>query len=80
MVEDNILFTNHLQENRKFQWRSWSATIPSVGKSPQISHLQTELNYLNLFKTYCIFSDLGGPPLGVDMDGWVEVWIGEGIE
>ena len=51
-------------------------TQPSVGESPQISHLQTELNYLNLFKTYCIFSDLGVPLgggcrwVGVGVDGW----------
>ena len=25
--EDDILFTNHLVGNKKFQWRSWSATI-----------------------------------------------------
>ena len=28
MVEDNILLTNHLVGNRKFQQRSWSATSP----------------------------------------------------
>ena len=39
------------------------------GESPQSLHLQTELNYLNLFKTYCIFSDLGVPLGGGG--GWV---------
>ena len=44
--------------------------------SPQIINLQTELNYLNLFKTYCIFSDLGGPPLvvGGAVGGGVGGW------
>ena len=49
-----------------------------MGESPQISHLQTELNYLNLFKTYCIFGDLGGPPLGVGVDGCG--WVGGGVD
>ena len=43
--------------------------------SPQIINLQTELNYLNLFKTYCIFSDLGDPPWWW-VGQWVEVWVG----
>ena len=44
--------------------------------SPQIINLQTELNYLNLFKTYCIFSDLGGFPLlvGRAVGGGVGEW------
>ena len=46
-----------------------------MGMSPQIINLQTELNYLNWFKTYCIFSDLG-----VGVGGWMEVWVGGGIE
>ena len=37
-----------------------------MGESPQILNLQTELKYLDLFKSYCIFTDLGPPtPRGV---------------
>ena len=50
---------------------------PTISEeSPQSLHLQTELNYLNLFKTYCIFSDLGVPLgggcgwVGGDVGGW----------
>ena len=54
---------------------------PSVGESPQISHLQIELNYLNLLKTYCIFSDLGVPPLGwMWVSGWRCGWVRNRIE
>ena len=31
----------------------------SWGESPQITNLHTELNYLDLFRIYCIFIDLG---------------------
>ena len=41
------------------------------------SHLQTELNYLNLFKTYCIFSNLGVPPWSGT--GWVCGGVGGGV-
>ena len=36
-------------------------THPRVGESPQISNLQMELKYLDSFKCYWIFTDLGGP-------------------
>ena len=50
---------------------------PSVGESPQISHLQIELNYLNLLKTYCILV-IWGFPLRY---GWVGGGVGGwGIE
>ena len=38
-----------------------------MGNSPQIPNLQTELKYLDSFKFYCVFTDLGGYPPG----GWV---------
>ena len=40
---------------------------PIGGGSPQISNVQTELKYLDSFKCYWIFTDLGGPPGG---GGW----------
>ena len=41
-----------------------------MGNFPQIPNLQTELKYLDLFKSYRVFTDLGGyPPGGVG--GWV---------
>ena len=46
-----------------------------VGESPQISNVQTELNYLNSFKVYWIFTDLMDAPLGVGVDGWVVVRV-----
>ena len=42
-----------------------------MGNSPQIPNLQTESKYLDSFKSYCIFTDLGGYPLG---GGWVGWW------
>ena len=33
-----------------------------VGNSPQIPNLQTESKYLNSFKSYRVFTDLGGTP------------------
>ena len=42
-----------------------------VGNSPQIPNLQTESKYLNSFKSYRIFTDLGGIPPG---GGWVGEW------
>ena len=36
-------------------------TNTSLYECPEIINLQTELNYLNLFKIYCIFSDFGPP-------------------
>ena len=38
-----------------------------MGNSPQIPNLLTESKYLDSFKSYCIFTDLGGYPPG----GWV---------
>ena len=35
-----------------------------MGNSPQIPNLLTELKYLDSFKFFCIFTDLGGYPLG----------------
>ena len=46
-------------------------TNTSLYECPEIINLQTELNYLNLFKIYCIFSDWGVPPWGW---GWVGGW------
>ena len=46
-----------------------------MGNSPQIPNLQTELKYLNSFKSYRIFTDLGGIPPG----GWVGGWVGMGL-
>ena len=43
-------------------------THPWVGNSPQIPNLQTESKYLDSFKSYRVFTDLGGTPLGVG--GW----------
>ena len=50
-------------------------THPWVGNSPQIPNLQTESKYLDSFKSYCIFTNLGG---GV---GWVGGWgwVGGGV-
>ena len=44
-------------------------TNPCVGKSPKISNLQTESNYLDWLKCYWIFTDSRGP-----LDGcwWVD--------
>ena len=42
-----------------------------MGNSPQIPNLQTESKYLDSFKSYCIFTNLGGYPPG---GGWVGVW------
>ena len=44
-----------------------------VGKSPQIPNLQMESKYLDSFKSYCIFTDLGGTPtwgVGVSVGGY----------
>ena len=46
-----------------------------MGNSPQIPNLQTESKYLDSFKSYCVFTDLGGPPPG----GWVGGWVGVGL-
>ena len=46
-------------------------THPWVGNSPHIPNLQTESKYLNSFKSYCVFTDLGGYPLGVGSGGGV---------
>ena len=43
---------------------------PWVGNSPQIPNLSTELKYLDSFKSYRVFTDLGGYPPG----GWVGGW------
>ena len=51
-------------------------THPWMGESPQISNLQTEWKYLNSFKCYWIFTDLGGPPGGGG--GWWCVKLGFG--
>ena len=40
---------------------------PWVGNSSQIPNLPTESKYLDLFKSYSVFTDLGGYPPG----GWV---------
>ena len=40
-----------------------------------ITNLQTELNYLNLSKAYCIFTDLGLPGSGVG-GRWVGGYLG----
>ena len=40
-----------------------------------ITNLQTELNYLNLLKTYCIFTDLGLPGSGAG-GRWVGGYLG----
>ena len=52
-------------------------THPWVGNSPQIPNLQTESKYLDSFKSYRIFTDLGGTPLG-GVGGWVGVGLGGG--
>ena len=44
-------------------------TYPWVGKSSQISNLQTELKYLDSFKLYYVLTDLGVPPWGNDVCG-----------
>ena len=52
-------------------------THPWVGNSPQIPNLQTESKYLDSFKTYCVFTDLGGsPPGGGWVGGWGWGWVG----
>ena len=43
-------------------------THPWVENSPQIPNLLTESKYLDLFKSYHVFTDLGGTPWG---GGWV---------
>ena len=45
-----------------------------MGNSPQIPNLQAESKYLDSFKSYCVLTDLGGPPPG----GWVGGWVGRG--
>ena len=47
-------------------------THPWVGNSPQIRNLQTELKYLDSFKSYRVFR--GGTPLGGGWVGWD--WVG----
>ena len=44
-----------------------------IKDSAEVPNLQTELNYLNLFKFYCIFSDLR-PPAAL-ASGWVGVGV-----
>ena len=70
------VYTNHKSSNRielsqllNFLWSYLSTHTPTHrwGESPQISNLQTELKYLELFKTYWIFTDLGPSLWG----GWV---------
>ena len=51
-------------------------THPWVGNSPQIPNLQTESKYLDSFKSYRIFTDLGRYPPGGWMGGWVGVGLG----
>ena len=46
-------------------------THPWVGNSPQIPNLLTESKYLDSFKSYRIFTDLGGTP----DRGWVGGWV-----
>ena len=46
--------------------------------SSQIQNLQTESKYLDSFKSYCVFTDLGGYPPGGWVGGWVWVWVGLG--
>ena len=41
-----------------------------MGESPQISNLQTESKYLDLFKFYCVFTDLRGYAAW-----WVGGWV-----
>ena len=48
VVEDYILFTNHLVGNRKLQQRSWSATIPH-----REDMVQAGCDYLNPVLTSC---------------------------
>ena len=44
-------------------------------KCSEIQNFQTELKYLNLFNLYCIFTNLKGPPLGLEwMDGVWGAW------
>ena len=59
-------------------------THPWVRNSPQIPNLQTESKYLDSFKSYHVFTDLGVPPLGVGWVGgwgwgWVGRWVGLGL-
>ena len=42
-------------------------------RNSEITNLQTELNYLNLFKIYCIFSDLGPPGSGNGCGGCAHI-------
>ena len=58
----------------------WETNIWNKWKSESVNRLLNLMN-LNLLKTYCIFSDLGVPPLGwVWVGGWVEVWVGGLVE
>ena len=51
-------------------------THPWVENLPQIPNLQTESKYLDLFKSYCIFTNLGGyPPGGGWVGGWEWGWV-----
>ena len=53
-------------------------TYPWVGNSAQIPNLLTESKYLDSFKSYCVFTNLGGYPLW-GVGGWVSgggVWWG----
>ena len=52
----------------------WLFTYPWVEESPQISNLQTDLNYLNWFKTYWTVTNLGVTQLGGWLGGWN--WVG----
>ena len=61
-------------------------THPWVRNSPQIPNLQMESKYLDSFKSYRVFTDLEGTPLGVGgcvggggvgwVCGWGWGWVG----
>ena len=56
----------------------WDSTLPPTHQTQSICvqegsgvpNLQTELNYLDLFKSYCNFSDLGFLSSGGGAGGW----------
>ena len=52
-------------------------THPWVGEPPQISNLQTEWKYLDLFK--CYFTDSGSPPGGGGGGWWVKWGFGDDV-
>ena len=48
-------------------------------ESAEVPNLQTELNYLDSFKFYCIFSDLSHSGSCGSVDGWEWMWVCLGV-